>query len=118
MRLVPWASWSEWAAVGGALLALLAGCSLLTAKPPAALTHYALDDTGAGRAQGASAPLPRRAVRALRRIAAAQACLRHLHVLQLRLRSSSLRRGRRVASHGVRGCMHAIRRASCNALCV
>ena len=42
----------------GALLALLAGCSLLTAKPPAALTHYALDDTGAGLAQGASAPLP------------------------------------------------------------
>jgi cholesterol transport system auxiliary component len=37
----------------GALLALLSGCSLLGAKPPAALTHYALDDAGAAVAQGA-----------------------------------------------------------------
>ncbi len=42
----------------GALLALLSGCSLLGAKPPAALTHYALDDASAAVAPAPSARQP------------------------------------------------------------
>jgi cholesterol transport system auxiliary component len=42
----------------GALLALLAGCSLLSAKPPGALTHYALDDASAAVSPAPSARQP------------------------------------------------------------
>jgi cholesterol transport system auxiliary component len=41
----------------GALLALLAGCSLLDTKPPVALMRYSLDDAAAGAMPGAGALL-------------------------------------------------------------